>query len=114
VHTVGELLVYEPSALTRAKACRTRFSFRYGRCVRGWAAARPVRARGGVHTDTPLPAQLPQAVGLVRTAIETELVRSGEARVAIRRLRGSGTMLVGANPTTRPLCSLRPSCSTTR
>ncbi|MDT5024178.1 MAG: hypothetical protein QOE61_604, partial [Micromonosporaceae bacterium] len=43
-------------------------------------------ARGSYTAD---PARLPQAVGLVRAAVETELGRGGDARVAMRRLRGS-------------------------
>jgi len=44
------------------------------------------------------PARLPQAIGLVRAAVETELGRGGDARVAIRRNRGSDTVLVGREP----------------
>ena len=42
--------------------------------------------------------RLPQAIGLVRAAIEAELVRGGDARVAIRRFRASATVLVGREP----------------
>jgi serine/threonine protein kinase len=44
------------------------------------------------------PARLPQAIGLVRAAIEVELARGGDSRVAIRRLRSADTVLVGLEP----------------
>ncbi|MDT5026203.1 MAG: hypothetical protein QOE61_2629, partial [Micromonosporaceae bacterium] len=52
-------------------------------------------ARGCYTAD---PARMPLAVGLVRAAVETELGRGGDARVAIRRMRGSDTILVGREP----------------
>lgn len=42
--------------------------------------------------------RLPQAVGVVRAAVEAELARGGNARVAIHRFRGSGNVLVGREP----------------
>ncbi|MFG1952710.1 BREX system serine/threonine kinase PglW [Micromonospora sp. NPDC048830] len=47
---------------------------------------------------TPDPKRLPQAIGLVRAAVEAELSTGGDARVAIHRFRGSGTVLVGREP----------------
>jgi hypothetical protein len=44
------------------------------------------------------PARLPQAIGLVRAAVEVELARGGDSRVAIRRLRNCDTVLVGLEP----------------
>jgi hypothetical protein len=46
----------------------------------------------------PEAARLPQAVGLARAAIEAELSRGGDARVAIRRSRHSDLILVGREP----------------
>lgn len=43
-------------------------------------------------------ARLPQAIGLVRAAVEAELSRGGDARVAIRRFRASDLVLVGREP----------------
>lgn len=42
--------------------------------------------------------RLPQAVGLVRAAVEAELALGGESRVATQRFRGSDTVLVGREP----------------
>ena len=53
-----------------------------------------IAVRGSYTTD---PARLPQAIGVIRAAVETELGRGGDARVAIRR-RGSDTVLVGQEP----------------
>ncbi|WP_433531866.1 BREX system serine/threonine kinase PglW [Micromonospora sp. CA-263727] len=44
------------------------------------------------------PKRTAQAVGLVRAAVETELTRGGDARLAIQRLRGSDTVLIGREP----------------
>ncbi|MBQ0905028.1 BREX system serine/threonine kinase PglW [Micromonospora sp. U21] len=54
-----------------------------------------IAARGSY---TPAPKRLPQAIGLVRTAVEAELSTGGNARVAIHRFRTSGTVLVGREP----------------
>ncbi len=54
-----------------------------------------IAARGSY---TPEPRRLPQAIGLVRAAVEAELTRGGDARLAIHRLRGSATVLVGREP----------------
>lgn len=55
-----------------------------------------IAARGSF---TAGPGRLPQAIGLVRAAVEAELARGGDARVAIRRFRkGSDTVLVGLEP----------------
>ncbi|MEK8109780.1 hypothetical protein NKG94_45680 [Micromonospora sp. M12] len=53
------------------------------------------RRPGLVH---PAPKRLPQAIGLVRAAVEAELSTGGDARVAIHRFRTSGTVLVGREP----------------
>ena len=58
--------------------------------------AEALMAARGSYTGEP--ARLPQAIGLVRAAVETELARGGDARVAIRRQRGSETVLVGREP----------------
>jgi serine/threonine protein kinase len=42
--------------------------------------------------------RLPQAIGLVRAAVEAELGRGGESRVATQRFRGSDTVLIGREP----------------
>lgn len=42
--------------------------------------------------------RLPQAIGLVRAAVETELSQGGNARVAIHRFRSCDTVLVGREP----------------
>ena len=47
---------------------------------------------------TPEPKRLPQAVGLVRAAVEAETCRGGDARLAIHRFPGSDTVLVGREP----------------
>src|SRR5690606_22601868 len=44
------------------------------------------------------PKRMSQAIGLVRAAVEVELSLGGDARVAHRRFRGSGTVLVGREP----------------
>ncbi|MBU2668294.1 BREX system serine/threonine kinase PglW [Actinoplanes bogorensis] len=44
------------------------------------------------------PRRTAQAVGLVRVAVEVELLRGGESRVAHNRFHGSGTVLVGREP----------------
>ncbi|WP_307849069.1 BREX system serine/threonine kinase PglW [Micromonospora sp. U56] len=54
-----------------------------------------IAARGSYTT---MPKRLPQAVGLVRAAVEAELSTGGDARVAIHRFRTSGTVLVGREP----------------
>ncbi|SIR90325.1 BREX system serine/threonine kinase PglW [Micromonospora avicenniae] len=54
-----------------------------------------IAARGSY---TPAPKRLPQAIGLVRAAVEAELSTGGDARVAIQRFRASGTVLVGREP----------------
>ncbi len=54
-----------------------------------------IAARGSYTNE---PARLPQAIGLVRAAVEVELARGGDARVAIRRPRSSDTVLVGLEP----------------
>lgn len=54
-----------------------------------------ITARGSYTRE---PARLSRAVGLVRAAVEAELARGGDARVAIRRLRGSDLVLVGREP----------------
>ncbi|MEV7326684.1 BREX system serine/threonine kinase PglW [Micromonospora sp. NPDC093244] len=54
-----------------------------------------IAARGSY---TPAPKRLPQAIGLVRAAVEAELSTGGDARVAIHRFRTSGTVLVGREP----------------
>ncbi|MEU8004185.1 BREX system serine/threonine kinase PglW [Catellatospora sp. NPDC049111] len=47
---------------------------------------------------SPEPQRTAQAIGVVRAAVEAELSRGGDARVAIRRLRGSDSVLVGREP----------------
>jgi serine/threonine protein kinase len=42
--------------------------------------------------------RLPQAIGLVRAAVEAELARGGDARLAIHRFRSCDTVLVGREP----------------
>ncbi|MFJ6199315.1 BREX system serine/threonine kinase PglW [Micromonospora sp. NPDC092111] len=54
-----------------------------------------IAARGSY---TSAPKRLPQAVGLVRAAVEAELSTGGDARVAMHRFRTSGTVLVGREP----------------
>ncbi|GIF74300.1 BREX system serine/threonine kinase PglW [Asanoa siamensis] len=54
-----------------------------------------VAARGS-YSDGPKRAA--QAVGVVRAAVEAELSRGGDARVAIQRFRGSDVVLVGREP----------------
>jgi serine/threonine protein kinase len=54
-----------------------------------------IAARGSY---TPEPRRVPQAIGLVRAAVEAELSRGGDARLAITRLRNAGTVLVGREP----------------
>ncbi|MFC7276772.1 BREX system serine/threonine kinase PglW [Paractinoplanes rhizophilus] len=44
------------------------------------------------------PKRTAQAIGLVHAAVEAELQRGGDARVAIQRFRGSDTVLVGREP----------------
>jgi hypothetical protein len=44
------------------------------------------------------PKRIAQAIGLVRAAVEAELLRGGDARVAIHRFRTSDTVLVGREP----------------
>ncbi|OZV83114.1 serine/threonine protein kinase [Micromonospora echinospora] len=58
--------------------------------------AEAVIAARGSHTEGPR--RLPQAIGLVRAAVEAELTTGGDARVAIQRLRSSSTVLVGREP----------------
>jgi serine/threonine protein kinase len=47
---------------------------------------------------TPEPKRMPQAIGLVRAAVEAELERGGDARLAIQRFRDCDTVLVGREP----------------
>ena len=47
---------------------------------------------------TPEPKRTSQAIGLVRAAVEAELARGGDARLAIQRFKGSSTVLVGREP----------------
>ncbi|MFD6754796.1 BREX system serine/threonine kinase PglW [Micromonospora gifhornensis] len=54
-----------------------------------------VAARGSYTVE---PKRTAQAIGLVRAAVETELARGGDARVAMHRLRDSDTVLVGREP----------------
>ncbi|GAB3189570.1 serine/threonine protein kinase [Micromonospora palomenae] len=54
-----------------------------------------IAARGSF---TPDPKRLPQAIGLVRAAVEAELSTGGDARVATYRFRTSGIVLVGREP----------------
>ncbi|WP_343450068.1 BREX system serine/threonine kinase PglW [Micromonospora oryzae] len=54
-----------------------------------------IAARGSY---TPEPKRTAQAIGLVRAAVETELARGGDARLAMHRLRGSDTVLIGREP----------------
>ena len=54
-----------------------------------------ITARGSY---TPEPRRSPQAIGLVRAAVEAELSRGGDARLAIQRFRKSGVVLVGREP----------------
>ena len=54
-----------------------------------------IAARGSY---TPEPKRTPQAIGLVRAAVEAELTRGGDARLAIQRFRTSATVLVGREP----------------
>ncbi|EWM65543.1 MULTISPECIES: BREX system serine/threonine kinase PglW [unclassified Micromonospora] len=44
------------------------------------------------------PKRTAQAIGLVRAAVETELARGGDARLAMQRLRGGDTVLIGREP----------------
>ncbi|PWU50675.1 BREX system serine/threonine kinase PglW [Micromonospora sp. S4605] len=44
------------------------------------------------------PKRLPQAIGLVRAAVEAELSTGGDARVDIHRFRTTGLVLVGREP----------------
>jgi serine/threonine protein kinase len=54
-----------------------------------------IASRGSYTTE---PKRTAQAIGLVRAAVEAELVRGGDARVAIHRFRVSDTVLVGREP----------------
>ncbi|MEV5820870.1 BREX system serine/threonine kinase PglW [Micromonospora haikouensis] len=54
-----------------------------------------IAARGSYTSG---PKRLPQAIGLVRAAVEAELSTGGDARVDVRRFRGSDTVLVGREP----------------
>jgi hypothetical protein len=54
-----------------------------------------IAARGSYAVE---PQRVPQATGLVRAAVETELALGGDARLAIQRFRSSGTVLVGREP----------------
>ncbi|MFI6131909.1 BREX system serine/threonine kinase PglW [Micromonospora sp. NPDC051141] len=51
--------------------------------------------RGSYTTE---PKRTAQAIGLVRAAVETELARGGDARLAMQRLRGGDTVLIGREP----------------
>ncbi|GIF65230.1 protein kinase [Asanoa ishikariensis] len=55
-----------------------------------------ISTRGSYTAD---PKRLAQALGVVRAAVEAELSTGGDARVAIQRLRGCDTVLVGREPT---------------
>ncbi|MER5703393.1 BREX system serine/threonine kinase PglW [Micromonospora sp. NPDC002296] len=52
-------------------------------------------ARGSYTAE---PRRTAQAIGLVRAAVETELARGGDARLAMHRLRGGDTVLIGREP----------------
>ncbi|MEV4755335.1 BREX system serine/threonine kinase PglW [Micromonospora sp. NPDC049559] len=54
-----------------------------------------IAARGSYTSE---PKRTAQAIGLVRAAVETELSQGGNARLAIQRLRGSDTVLIGQEP----------------
>ncbi|MGB2567458.1 BREX system serine/threonine kinase PglW [Micromonospora citrea] len=54
-----------------------------------------IAARGSYTAE---PKRTAQAIGLVRAAVETELARGGDARLAMQRLRGCDTVLVGREP----------------
>lgn len=55
-----------------------------------------IAARGSFTED---PHRIPQAIGLVRAAVEVELARLADSRVAIRRpLRATDTVLIGLEP----------------
>ncbi|WP_435588960.1 BREX system serine/threonine kinase PglW [Micromonospora chalcea] len=54
-----------------------------------------IAARGSYTAE---PKRLPQAVGLVRAAVEAELSTGGDARVDTYRFRSSGIVLVGREP----------------
>ncbi|BFU45755.1 BREX system serine/threonine kinase PglW [Krasilnikovia sp. MM14-A1004] len=54
-----------------------------------------IAARGSFTSG---PKRFPQAIGLVRAAVEAELSRGGDARLAIQRFRGSDAVLVGREP----------------
>ncbi|GIF49326.1 serine/threonine protein kinase [Asanoa ferruginea] len=54
-----------------------------------------IAARGSYSDE---PKRTPQAIGLVRAAVETELTRGGDSRVAIQRFRASDVVLVGREP----------------
>ncbi|OWV13599.1 serine/threonine protein kinase [Micromonospora wenchangensis] len=54
-----------------------------------------IAARGSYTAE---PKRTAQAIGLVRAAVETELARGGDARLAMHRLRGSDTVLIGREP----------------
>ncbi|MDG4799323.1 BREX system serine/threonine kinase PglW [Micromonospora sp. WMMD980] len=58
--------------------------------------ARAVIAARGSYTSEPK--RLPQAIGLVRAAVEAELSTGGNARVATYRFPGSSIVLVGREP----------------
>ncbi|SCL29660.1 serine/threonine protein kinase [Micromonospora nigra] len=54
-----------------------------------------IAARGSYSAE---PRRTAQAIGLVRAAVETELARGGDARLAMQRLRGSDCVLIGREP----------------
>ncbi|WP_433391044.1 BREX system serine/threonine kinase PglW [Micromonospora sp. KLBMP9576] len=54
-----------------------------------------IAARGSYTAE---PRRTAQAIGLVRAAVETELARGRDARLAMQRLRGSDTVLIGREP----------------
>jgi serine/threonine protein kinase len=54
-----------------------------------------IASRGSYSTE---PKRTPQAIGLVRAAVEAELTRGGDARFAIHRIRDSHAVLVGREP----------------
>ncbi len=58
--------------------------------------AEALAAGRGMYTTGP--GRLPQAIGLVRAAVEAELTRRGDSRVQIHRFLNTGTVLVGREP----------------
>jgi len=58
--------------------------------------AEALMAERGSYTAEPR--RTPQAIGLVRAAVEAELARGGDARLAIHRFRDGSTVLIGREP----------------